>query len=106
MGIAYQQAWDGGAGCLSFENLMEDLATLEISRAQVWQWLFHEVLLDDGTPVTRELVQQLFDEECRKIISDQNIEAPAQIEAYWKAKNEIEKVFLKSELDSFFNNEE
>jgi malate synthase len=105
VGIAYQRAWDQGAGCVAFENLMEDLATLEISRAQVWQWLFHKVVLDDGTEVTRELVQKLFDEECRKILTDQNVSDPEEIESYWQAKNKIENVFLKSELDNFFNQE-
>ena len=41
---------------------MEDAATAEISRAQVWQWVHHQVTLADGTPVTAELVRQLLDE--------------------------------------------
>ena len=105
VGIAYQRAWDQGAGCVSFENLMEDLATLEISRAQVWQWLFHKVELDDGTEVTRELVQKLFDEECRRILADQKITDPEETESFWQAKNKIENIFLKTELDNFFNQE-
>lgn len=105
VGIAYQRAWDQGAGCVSFENLMEDLATLEISRAQVWQWLFHKVVLDDGTEVTRELVQRLFDEECRRILTDLKVADPEETETYWQAKNKIENIFLKSELDNFFNQE-
>ena len=105
VGIAYQRAWDHGAGCVAFENLMEDLATLEISRAQVWQWLFHKVVLDDGTEVTREVVQKLFDEECRKVLADLNIADPEEIESYWQAKNKIENVFLKTNLDDFFNQE-
>jgi malate synthase len=55
--------WNQDIGCVAWEDLMEDLATLEISRAQVWQWLRHGIALDDGTAVTRELVRRVFDEE-------------------------------------------
>ena len=44
-------------------NLMEDAATAEISRSQIWQWIHNEVALDDGPVVTRELVEALIDEE-------------------------------------------
>ena len=46
---------------------MEDAATAEISRSQVWQWIHNEVTLDDGTLVTRDLVERLIDEELSKI---------------------------------------
>lgn len=106
VGIAYQQAWDQGSGCLSFENLMEDLATLEISRAQVWQWLFHQVTLDDGTQVNRALVKKLFNEELDHILRDQNITDPELAATFTNAKDSIEKIFLKAELENFFNNTE
>jgi len=48
-------------------NLMEDAATAEISRSQVWQWIHNDVTLDDGPPVTRDLVERLIDEELSKI---------------------------------------
>jgi malate synthase len=48
-------------------NLMEDAATAEISRSQVWQWIHNDVALDDGPVVTRELVERLIDEELTKI---------------------------------------
>ena len=48
-------------------NLMEDAATAEISRSQVWQWLHNDVTLDDGPKVTRELVEQIIDEELATI---------------------------------------
>ena len=102
VGVAYQQGWDQGLGCISFENLMEDLATLEISRAQVWQWLHHQVVLDDGTAVTESLVALLFEEECNKIIIQQKITSNEEIQSYILAKNKIEKVFLMKNLNSFF----
>lgn len=103
VGIAYQQGWDQGIGCVSFENLMEDLATLEISRAQIWQWLHHRVRLDDGTEVTPELVERLFDEEGAKILAELQVPASEQ-ESYLKAKNKIRQVFLRKDLVDFFTN--
>lgn len=103
VGIAYQQGWDQGIGCVSFENLMEDLATLEISRAQVWQWLHHKVRLDDGTEVGTDLVYRLFDEECEKILSTLPIgTSESEKESYVNAKNKIRQVFLQKDLADFF----
>jgi malate synthase len=55
VGIQYLEAWLRGNGCVPLYNLMEDAATAEISRAQVWQWLKHGVRLDDGRVVDRAL---------------------------------------------------
>ena len=63
VGIQYLEAWLGGNGCVPLYNLMEDAATAEISRAQVWQWLHHNAVLDDGRPVTTALFGQLLEEE-------------------------------------------
>ena len=49
----------GGNGAVAIFNLMEDAATAEISRSQVWQWLHNDVTLDDGQPVTRDLVERI-----------------------------------------------
>ncbi|RMG97969.1 MAG: malate synthase A [Chloroflexi bacterium] len=62
VGIQYLAAWLGGNGCVPIYNLMEDAATAEISRAQVWQWVHNQARLDDGRIVTAELVQQLIPE--------------------------------------------
>lgn len=102
VGIAYQQGWDQGLGCVAFENLMEDLATLEISRAQVWQWLHHGVRLDDGTEVTSKLVERLFDEEVEKILRDLAPLTRQTQESYLTAKNKIRSVFLQKDLADFF----
>src|SRR5216684_139450 len=66
VGIQYLESWLRGNGCVPIYNLMEDAATAEISRAQVWQWLRHGARLSDGRSVTRELVTQTIAEELAK----------------------------------------
>jgi malate synthase len=61
--LRYLDAWLSGVGAAAIFNLMEDAATAEIARAQVWQWLRHGVELDDGRPVTRELVREIAEAE-------------------------------------------
>ena len=64
VGIQYLASWLRGSGAVGINNLMEDAATAEISRSQVWQWLHNDVTLaDTGQRVTRELVERLTDEE-------------------------------------------
>ncbi len=63
VGIQYLEAWLGGLGCVPIYNLMEDAATAEICRAQVWQWLRHGVKLDDGRTVTEALVRATIAEQ-------------------------------------------
>ena len=63
VGIQYLEAWLGGNGCVPLYHLMEDAATAEISRAQVWQWLHHKAALADGRPLTLELYSSLLEEE-------------------------------------------
>jgi malate synthase len=57
VGIQYLEAWLRGNGCVPIYNLMEDAATAEICRAQVWQWVRHGAKLNDGRPVTADLVE-------------------------------------------------
>ncbi|MCL8207977.1 MAG: malate synthase A [Actinomycetia bacterium] len=65
--LQYLEAWLGGQGAVGIFNLMEDAATAEISRSQLWQWIRHGVALPDGRTVTRELVRQIVDEELAKL---------------------------------------
>jgi malate synthase len=68
VGIQYLAAWLSGTGAVAIFNLMEDAATAEIARSQVWQWLHNDVRLDDtGEPVTAELVTRMADEEVGKL---------------------------------------
>jgi malate synthase len=63
VGVQYLAAWLGGRGAVPLYNLMEDAATAEISRAQLWQWLHFAAELDDGRTFTQDLFDQLYDEE-------------------------------------------
>jgi len=67
VGIQYIEAWLGGLGCVPLYNLMEDAATAEISRSQVWQWLKHKATLDDGRKVDEAMVRALIGEEMAKL---------------------------------------
>lgn len=68
VGIHYLGAWLDGNGCVPIHNLMEDAATAEISRSQVWQWIRSpKGKLEDGTKVTAELVRKLIPEELAKV---------------------------------------
>ncbi|HET8604785.1 MAG TPA: malate synthase A [Marmoricola sp.] len=65
--LLYLAAWLGGNGAVGIHNLMEDAATAEISRSQIWQWVHNEAKLADGTVVTDALVRQVLDEEVASI---------------------------------------
>lgn len=67
VGILYIESWLRGNGAAALYNLMEDAATAEISRTQVWQWLHHHVTLEDGRQVTLELYKNLVPQELVKI---------------------------------------
>jgi malate synthase len=61
--LQYIEAWFGGRGAVAINYLMEDVATAEISRSQIWQWLHHGATLNDGRPVDAALYRQIRDEE-------------------------------------------
>jgi malate synthase len=67
IGIRYLAAWLAGTGCVPLEHLMEDAATAEISRAQVWQQVRHAARLDDGRTVDAALVERVIEQEMRAI---------------------------------------
>jgi malate synthase len=68
VGIQYLGAWLAGNGCVPVFNLMEDAATAEIARSQIWQWIRSEKgKLDDGRKVTKELFRSLLAEELPKV---------------------------------------
>jgi malate synthase len=67
VGLQYLASWLGGNGAVAIFNLMEDAATAEISRSQVWQWIHNSVRLADGPLVTRELAEQIIGEELASI---------------------------------------
>jgi malate synthase len=68
IGIQYLGAWLAGTGCVPIFNLMEDAATAEISRAQIWHWIRSPLgVLDDGRKVSKELFSQLLPQELEKV---------------------------------------
>ncbi len=67
VGLQYLASWLGGNGAVAIFNLMEDAATAEISRSQVWQWLHNDITLDDGPKVTPDLVERVIGEELATI---------------------------------------
>jgi malate synthase len=67
VGVRYLEAWLRGSGCVPIHHLMEDAATAEISRTQVWQWIHHGATLADGRRVTKALFGEVLGEELGKI---------------------------------------
>jgi malate synthase len=70
VGIRYLDAWLRGIGAAAIHDLMEDAATAEISRAQVWQWIHHGVELEGGPAVTRELVADVVADEHARLVAE------------------------------------
>ena len=111
VGIAYQNGWNQDIGCVSWDNLMEDLATLEISRSQTWQWLHHRITLDDGRQVTPELLRSLFVEELTKILAEVETEmakaSPAARNSiaagFRRAADDALSAYLQPELSDFLS---
>jgi malate synthase len=67
VGFQYISFWLGGRGAAAINNLMEDAATAEISRSQIWQWIRHGATLDEGPKITRALVRDVLDDEMKRI---------------------------------------
>eukprot|EP00798_Chlamydomonas_sp_ICE-L_P024423 gene24423-10022_t len=63
VGLQYMEAWLRGVGCVPIHSLMEDAATAEISRSQIWQWVHHGIKTAEGKPITPERVAALLDED-------------------------------------------
>lgn len=79
VGLLYLASWLSGIGAAAIFNLMEDTATAEISRAQLWQWVHRGGTLDDGRAVDLALYRALRDEELRKLSGVPNVAAAAEL---------------------------
>lgn len=67
VGILYIESWLRGVGCVPLYHLMEDAATAEISRTQIWQWVHHKAKMADGKAITVDLIKKIVSEELEKI---------------------------------------
>lgn len=100
VGVRYIEAWLGGNGCVPIFNLMEDAATAEISRTQIWQWIHHKTTLEDGRPVTPELFRQFLAEELGKIKEDVGAER-YQAGKYKLAAEMFDRISTSKDLVEF-----
>ena len=102
VGIQYLSSWLRGNGAAGIYGLMEDAATAEIARGQVWQWIRHGATLDDGRTVTPELVRELEDSELEKIRSEIGDDEWFEREGRPKLSKELfERVALTDEFIEF-----
>jgi malate synthase len=97
VGIRYIASWLSGVGAAAIHDLMEDAATAEISRAQVWQWVHHRIqLAEDGTLVTEDLVRQLADRTAAEM-SGEGVDAALLA----RARDVFELVALAEDFPAF-----
>ncbi|KAK6455539.1 malate synthase, glyoxysomal [Scheffersomyces xylosifermentans] len=68
IGLSYIEAWLRNIGCVPINYLMEDAATAEVSRSQIWQWVTHGAKTDTGVTITKDYIQKLLDEEYAKLV--------------------------------------
>jgi malate synthase len=101
VGVQYLEAWLRGNGCVPLYNLMEDAATAEISRSQIWQQVHGDVTLSDtGEKVTADVVRRVADEEIEKIRAE--VGADTFDGGRWKEARDIfEEVALADDFDDF-----
>ena len=98
VGLGYLEAWLRGIGCVPLFNLMEDAATAEISRAQIWQWLHNSAKLSDGRVVDAPLVEAAIANELSRQKSESD---PARYTAYEKAANLMRDLVLAPQFVEF-----
>ena len=100
VGIQYLESWLRGGGAVAINNLMEDAATAEISRSQIWQWVHNGVSTAEGTPITPDWVRQVEDEELAKVrsaIGDERYDSGR----FDEARELFEQVALADEFEEF-----
>ena len=100
VGIQYVEAWLSGNGCVPLYHLMEDAATAEISRSQLWQWIKNEVSMENGSKITEELFNIILKEELDAIkleIGDNRFSNGK----FDLASNLFKDMILKNDFDEF-----
>ncbi|AKU16387.1 malate synthase A [Luteipulveratus mongoliensis] len=99
--LRYLASWVDGTGAVAIDNLMEDAATVEISRAQLWQWLHHRSQLAEGPQVTKDLLERVIEEEMAHLTRSGDAGETARYEA---ARDILTQVALDDYLPGFFTN--
>ena len=97
--LRYLSSWVAGSGAVAIDNLMEDAATVEISRAQIWQWIHNRVQTADGPVVTAELVRRLVVEELDRLNAHADPQTHQRLEA---ARDIFEYAALGDMMPGFF----
>jgi malate synthase len=100
VGLRYLAAWLGGNGAVGIHNLMEDAATAEISRSQVWQWVHNKTPLDTGEPVTADLVRSVATAQLAEI-ADEVGETAYAAGHFELARQVFEQVALDDDFADF-----
>jgi malate synthase len=100
IGMQYIESWLRGTGAAAIFNLMEDAATAEISRSQVWQWVHHGATLETGQRITREMVLTLVQEELETIRHGLSGDA-ARDNRFDEARQLFEQVALSDQFSEF-----
>jgi len=100
VGVQYLEAWLRGLGCVPLYNLMEDAATAEISRAQVWQWIHHRAALEDERTVNAALLRTIADEEMERIEKEIGSER-FRSGRFDEARNLFERLSTSEMLEDF-----
>jgi malate synthase len=101
VGIQYMANWLSGLGCVPLYNLMEDAATAEISRAQLWQWINHpDAALDDGRKITLDLFRSMMKEEMEKIKAEVGAAQFQQVK-YEQAATLFDEIIAADNLAEF-----
>jgi len=100
VGLAYTESWLRGLGCVPLHNLMEDAATAEISRCQIWQWIKHRAKTSDGKLITKEWVQQLLQQHLQQLRASLG-DAGYQKRKFDLAAKLYERMLMSDRLDDF-----
>ena len=98
--IQYIEAWISGTGCVPVYGLMEDAATVEISRASIWQWIQNGKQLSNGKTVTKALFREMLNEELQ-VVRDEVGEARYQDGRFREAAEMMDRLTTGDELADF-----
>jgi malate synthase len=104
VGLQYLHSWLRGSGCVPIYNLMEDAATAEICRAQVWQWVKHGAHVKDGRPVTAGMVKEIIHQRTAELgreLSNELSDGVGNAEKLRQAARVLEELTTSQEFSEF-----